>query len=346
MPDEQALAATKKRRKEAAATPPPPPVEMPIPPDWPHRELYEAVRSALEVVPGAFQSDIHVSGALATDVFNFNSALGASIETQVVATLNDPRLRSIWDPQQAYHHYLFVRQSQQFPDVILRNMTNPGDIIMGIELKGWYALAKEGEPSFRFQATPAVCNPWDLLVVYPWALSQVVSGKPQLYPPFIRNARYAAEYRNYHWLYGIVEDEEGTTPRRRPPHRSSAVIQEPRAYYESLVGHPYPVKSEEYNDEGINDKGGNFGRFARTNLMDDYRRQLFEQPLSGIPLGAWLSFFKRFVGDATSEQLARILPQLEREYRSSHQRRDAEAIRSVTPHLLALIRALEQQQDR
>ena len=40
---------------------------------------------------------------------------------------------------------------------------------MGIELKGWYVLAKEKEPSFRYKVTPAVCAPADLLVVVPWA---------------------------------------------------------------------------------------------------------------------------------------------------------------------------------
>ena len=31
---------------------------------------------------------------------------------------------------------------------------------MGIELKGWYVLAKEREPSFRQKVTPAACSPW------------------------------------------------------------------------------------------------------------------------------------------------------------------------------------------
>ena len=31
-------------------------------------------------------------------------------------------------------------------------------IAMGIELKGWYLLSKEGVGSFRFQVTPAACS--------------------------------------------------------------------------------------------------------------------------------------------------------------------------------------------
>jgi hypothetical protein len=49
---------------------------------------------------------------------------------------------------------------------------------MGIELKGWYVLAKEKEPSFRYKVTLTVCAPADLLVVVPWALSNVISGRP------------------------------------------------------------------------------------------------------------------------------------------------------------------------
>lgn len=74
-------------------------------------------------------------------------------------------------------------------------------ILMGIELKGWYALSKEAEPSCRFKASPKVCAPQDLLVVYPWALSGVVSGKPELYAPYVIGARTAAERRNWHWRY-------------------------------------------------------------------------------------------------------------------------------------------------
>ena len=46
-----------------------------------------------------------------------------------------------------YSTYTFVRQSQTFPDVILRNLADESDPpIMGIELKGWYLFAKKAEP--------------------------------------------------------------------------------------------------------------------------------------------------------------------------------------------------------
>jgi len=79
---------------------------------------------------------------------------------------------------------------------------------MGIELKGWYLLAKEGEPSFRFQVTPRACAIQDLVVVVPWELINVISGKPQVFAPYVENARYAAEYRNYHWQHVRTSDSD------------------------------------------------------------------------------------------------------------------------------------------
>jgi len=118
----------------------------------------------------------------------------------VVDNLN--RLRSTtWDTNGTFALYAFERQPQRFPDVVLRSEAPNapfGPLLMGIELKGWYALAKEGEPTFRYTVTPAVCSDFDLLVVFPWALTNVVSGSPFLYAPYVRTARFAAEYRNYH----------------------------------------------------------------------------------------------------------------------------------------------------
>jgi hypothetical protein len=125
-------------------------------------------------LPSRFQSELVISGVLATDLFAFNSSLGATIEEQFVASLN--RLRNLWDPEQRYTLFSFERQPQTFPDVVLRASAPDVKprVLMGIELKGWYVLAKEREPSFRYKVTPAVCAPGDLLTVVPWALSNVI----------------------------------------------------------------------------------------------------------------------------------------------------------------------------
>src|SRR5437879_2834448 len=123
-----------------------PPVASQPPQGWAHRKLYDAVTAALHALPAMFESDLVITGVLAPDLFTLNTSLGATLEVQVVQALN--AIRRVWDPDQDYALYRWVRQSQTFPDVLLRR-SGPGDgpeVIMGIELKGWYALAKEKEP--------------------------------------------------------------------------------------------------------------------------------------------------------------------------------------------------------
>ena len=135
------------------------------------------------MLPGFFEFGTRIEGIDATDLFSLNSVLGTSIEVQVVHTLN--RMRSIWGPDEDWAGYRFERQSQTFPDVrLVRRGAGQHDIAMGIELKGWYLLSKEGVPSLRFQTTPAACAPFDLIAVVPWHLSNVLSGTPT-----VRNRR-------------------------------------------------------------------------------------------------------------------------------------------------------------
>ena len=159
-------------------TPPPAPPKTTLPPPkWPHFELYNLVRDALAAMPSHFRPDIHITGLSTPNLHTLNTPLGATIEEQAVATLN--AMRPTWDPKKTYAAYSFVRQAQTFPDVrlVLAPGVSQGDpIIMGIELKGWYVFAKEGVPTYRFTTTPAACAEADLLVVVPWALSEVISG--------------------------------------------------------------------------------------------------------------------------------------------------------------------------
>ena len=176
-----------------------PPTPKPPAKNWEHRALYERVRETLVALPAYFKPETFIAGLLATDIFSLSAALGATIEAEVVNSLND--LRNAWDPEQKYANFSFVRQPQTFPDVRLQRYKDDGsvEIVLGVELKGWYLLAKEGEPTFRFHASPGACAPQDLLVVYPWALANVISGRPQLFRPFVVEAAYAAKLRNYHW---------------------------------------------------------------------------------------------------------------------------------------------------
>ncbi len=271
---------------------PNPPEPEALPPGWPHQKLHEAVRDTIYALPSFFDSDLHISGVLATDLHTFNTSLGATIESQVVDALNS--LRSSWDPDEEYTGYTFVRQPQTFPDVTLRAVapeTRP-PVLMGIELKGWFVLAKEHEPSFRFKVTPAVCAPQDLLVVYPWALSNVVAGSPQLFKPYVEQARYAAAYRNWFWEFG-KKGKGGDT-----------------GITLSTVTEPYPTKSDEISDVPKKDGGGNFGRIARVRIMDDYMTELFTRDLLGVPLEYWNRFLALFVEDRAEDVIARRLERI------------------------------------
>lgn len=257
---------------------------------WKHKRLWRGVIDALKALPAHFHSDTFIEGVNATDVFTLNSALGATIENQVVETLNT--IRSVWDPDNDYGTYLFVRQPQSFPDVVLKNLSDEtAKPIMGIELKGWYLLAKEAEPSLRFQQTGAACAEADVIMVVPWVLNSVISGRPRIYSPYIESAKYAAAYRNWHWkqMRGVGEAAEIRVP-------SGA--------------EPYPRKADATNDQPKSDKGGNFGRIARTGLMDDYLAKMQLQPVCGIRAAYWLEFFKIFHQDATDEQIERALNRL------------------------------------
>ena len=60
------------------------------------QRLWEGTRDALFALPTSFTTRLVVQDVLATDLHAFASALGASIEVQVVAALNAQR--DLWDP--------------------------------------------------------------------------------------------------------------------------------------------------------------------------------------------------------------------------------------------------------
>lgn len=110
-----------------------------------HHDLYRDVTDAIASLPAYFRTETRISGIMATDLHTLNTVLGASIEEQVVSTLN--QMRTTWDPRDRYALYRFVRQAQTFPDVLLRRASDD-DVLLGMELKGWYLLAKErAEPT-------------------------------------------------------------------------------------------------------------------------------------------------------------------------------------------------------
>lgn len=110
---------------------PAPPVRV-EPTSWEHYALLERIQEAIRALPSHFRTQTSIEGVLATDIFTLNAVLGAMIEEQVVATLNE--LRPLWDPDEKYQAFSFVRQPQTFPDVLLRKRVNGTETLLGIEL--------------------------------------------------------------------------------------------------------------------------------------------------------------------------------------------------------------------
>ncbi len=246
------------------------PTKYDLPDDSKKHALYKGIIRALNAVPNNFSSTINIEGLLATDLFSINTLLGGAIENQTVSALNN--LRDVWDPNKEWADCEFKRYSESFPDVRLERADKEKPII-GIELKGWYLLAKEEEPSLRFKASADAMTEWDLLVIYPWSLSNVLSGKPMLLSPYIEQAKYAADMRTYYW------ENRGSNAK-------------PVIHPET---HPYPGPRENYSDKVSDDSGNNFGRIARVKgLMNDWVKESLETPLAGIEAKWWVKFLKLF----------------------------------------------------
>lgn len=307
-----------------AWTPPPVPTLVPPPAGTERAELVENVREALKVLPAHFQSKTFIEGLEAGDLFSLNSMLGGGIEVQVVAALN--KLRDLWDPDEHWSEYSFVRSSQTFPDVRLRTDSDRlklagAETVLGVELKGWYLLSREMQPSFRYTVNEAACDPHDLVAVYPWHLTNVLSGYPQIYRPWVESARYAAVLRNHYWTVERrakeIEDHntrlaeitawnvnrKGKKPTAPGPlHDARYFDVEPPANLSTVA--PYPSPKDKISDKGVSDSGGNFGRLGRSKLlMADYIDEMLETSVSGIQAKHWTQFFRAYAEGAQKNDL-------------------------------------------
>ena len=245
--------------------------------------LHDRVDEALRALPKYWSSGTVIEGLAAADLFSLNSVLGGTIEVQTVQTLN--KMREVWDPDDEWPLYGFERSSQSFPDVrLVRRAAGGIDVAMGIELKGWYLLSKEKEPSFRYTATPSASAPQDLICVVPWHLSNVLSGVPVIYEPYIEGARYAAEMRNHYW-----EVQRGRNESVTPP--TGAIT-------------PYMPPKSKIADSVTNDRGKNFGRLARVHgLMKEYCDTALGTDVSGIEAQHWIAFMKTYTDAHSREEI-------------------------------------------
>lgn len=141
------------------------------------------------------------------------------------------------------------------------------------------------------------------------------------YVPFIEQARYVAEYRNWWWS---SERKTSDAPEQREIRRPT-----------DGVG-PYPEPKTRIADRAVKDGGGNFGRIARVEgLMDDWTATMRKQPIGGIPAEHWISFFRLH---AEAKDPAEILQHLTKELVERGLERDAaddvtESISRIVGHL-------------
>ena len=245
-------------------------------PTWDDFEVWERVKEVLFALPSYFRMEGSMPNIPASDLHSANTFLGAAIEEHIPVALN--LMRSTWDPESKYADCLFRRQPQTFPDVpFRRERTEGSETLFGIEVKSWYVLAKEMEPSFRLDANREFCAPADLVVIYPWAFSAAVSGTPRLFRPLVLSARKAARLRNEFWKHKATSDEW-------------AEIRVP-----DQVPSFYPTKNDRINDVAPRDNSKNFGRVARSGVWDaPIGRLLREESIAGIPLLAWHKFLSSF----------------------------------------------------
>ena len=258
--------------------------------------LVSNVTDAIRAVPVYFRTATRIEGLDGGELFNLSGVLGSAIEVQVVETLN--RIRDVWDPGNQWPRHRFVRSAQTFPDVrlVAENEAGNLDIALGIELKGWYLLSKEREPSFRYAVTPRACASQDLLAVIPWHLKNVLSGEPVVYKPYIEQARYVAERRNWWWENVRATNDSLDRRKVKPP--------------DQHVG-PYPAPKTKIADQPVKDGGKNFGRIARVEgLMDEYTAALLQESIAGIPANHWTLFFKKH---AETNDPTKILKQLKQD---------------------------------
>ena len=240
-------------------------------------KLIETLRNIVfPSLPAECTIDNNYSGILATDLFSLNTLLGSMIENKVVMFLNAHR--QLWDDG-SWSEYHFIRSNESFPDVRLVKKGDNHDVILGIELKSWFILSKEGEPSFRYRTASEACDPADLLCIIPWYLSDAVCGHPVLVTPWVYSAKAASEATKRYWIYERQTNKPETIKRR-----GLEIPNGVRPYMENA--------RDKTNYKPVEDGGNNFGRLARTGIMSDFVDETLLTDILGIPANNWRLFLK------------------------------------------------------
>ncbi|MCY3538327.1 MAG: hypothetical protein OXH10_00460 [bacterium] len=71
----------------------------------------------------------------------------------------------------------------------------------------------------------------------------------------------------------------------------------------SSASNPYPKKADKISDRAEKDAGRNFGRIARTGILDQFVDRAGNRLLVGIPARYWRGFLKIFTETANEENI-------------------------------------------
>ena len=258
-------------------------------------DLIENLRTvAFPSLPAECRIDNTYSGILATDLFSLNTLLGSMIESKVVSFLNSHR--HLWDDG-IWKDYHFIRSNESFPDVRLVKITDAKNIVLGIELKSWFILSKEGEPSFRYRTASEACDKGDLLCIVPWYLSDAVCGNPVLSSPWIFSAKAAAEASKRHWVY-LRQTDTPLSLKQRGLEVPPGI----KPYMENA--------RDKTNYKPRLDGGNNFGRLARTGIMDEFVNETLMTDILGIPANNWRLFLKAHTDAGTLSDIQKKIVQI------------------------------------
>jgi hypothetical protein len=143
----------------------------------------------------------------------FNNYVGQGIENTLVQHLNNAAYEK-WSKQD--QNLQFARNTVQFPDLLLVD-EEKDECFLHVEVKSWYIFASDPITA-RFHTAPEYIKDDCLLVVFPWYMTEIVSGTPKLLSPLVGSAKELAERRDQVWIDGYQgRADPGTKKVETPP---------------------------------------------------------------------------------------------------------------------------------
>jgi hypothetical protein len=123
--------------------------------------------------------------------------VSAVVEDRIPALLNGVRERT-WDEDGSFSEFEFRRYPIGFPDVLLVERADEGNVAFRIEVKSWYVLSGDVLTA-RFETAQEAIPEGTLVVIVAWILDGAVSGSPKLLRVYSDDAIRLATVRDQKW---------------------------------------------------------------------------------------------------------------------------------------------------